>query len=111
MRRYIDRDNRPNKRELKCANKKKKNIERRKELWHKDLTWKVTSFDVLRNEQSWDIGKHPHMSLGINKPTSELGMNIKKARNGWANLHFVEGKLDNMKGTRGTNKMNVLLQI
>lgn len=51
------------------------------------------------------------MSLGINKPTSELGMNIKKARNGWANLHFVEGKLDNMKGTRGTNKMNVLLQI
>jgi hypothetical protein len=42
----------------------------------------------LITETSWERGKQPQTVLGISKPTSEQGMNIKNARYGCANLHL-----------------------
>lgn len=49
---------------------------------------KFTSFDDLRTEMSWERGKTPKTILGINRPISETGVNIVKAKKGFANLHI-----------------------
>lgn len=46
-----------------------------------------TSIEVLRTEASRERGKQLQTVLGITKPISAEGMNIMKAKYGWANLH------------------------
>jgi hypothetical protein len=55
---------------------------------HVSMYWN-TSFDLLTIAASWERGKCLQIILGIIRPMSAQGINIMKAKNGWANLCII----------------------